>query len=76
VPVTVIAFAYAAGVIVIALAPHEGHTAALYLLGAEVAGALWYLLYLRRRIANQSAGVLRAEVVELEKSAEAPSSVP
>jgi amino acid transporter len=73
VPVTVIAFAYAAGVIVIALAPHEGHTAALYLLGAEVAGALWYLLYLRRRIASQSAGVLRAEVVELEKSAETSS---
>jgi amino acid transporter len=73
VPVTVIAFAYAGGVIVIALAPHEGHTAALYLLGAEVAGALWYLLYLRRRITRQSAGVLRQEVVELEKSAEASS---
>jgi amino acid transporter len=75
VPVTVVAFAYAAGVIVIALAPHEGHTAALYLLGAEVAGALWYLLYLRRRITRQSAGVLRQEVVELEKSTEASSPV-
>ena len=73
VPVTVIASAYAAGVIVIALAPHEGHTAALYLLGAEVAGALWYLLYLRRRITRQSAGVLRQEVVDLEKSTEASS---
>src|SRR5580692_1452278 len=50
VPVTVGALAYAAGVIVIALAPHEGHTAAVYLLGAEVVGALWYLLYLRARI--------------------------
>ena len=67
------ALVYAAGVIVIALAPHEGHTAALYLLGAEVAGVLWYLLYLRPRIANQSAGVLRKEVVELEESTEASS---
>src|SRR5580693_1264029 len=40
VPVTVAALAYAAGVIVIALAPHEGHTAALYLLGAEVVAEL------------------------------------
>jgi len=68
VPVTLAALAYAAGVIVIALAPHEGHTAALYLLGAEVVGALWYLLYLRSRIAGKSAGIYRQEVVELEKS--------
>ena len=68
VPVTVVALAYAAGVIVIALAPHEGHTAALYLLGAEVVGALWYLLYLRSRIVGKSAGIYRQEVVELEKS--------
>jgi amino acid transporter len=68
VPVTVGALAYAAGVIVIALAPHEGHTAALYLLGAEVVGALWYLLYLRSRIVGRSAGIYREEVVELEKS--------
>jgi amino acid transporter len=68
VPVTVAALAYAAGVIVIALAPHEGHTAALYLLGAEVVGALWYLLYLRSRIVGKSAGIYRQEVVELEKS--------
>ena len=68
VPVTVGALAYAAGVIVIALAPHEGHTAAAYLLGAEVVGALWYLLYLRSRIVGKSAGIYRQEVVELEKS--------
>lgn len=59
----------------IALAPHEGHTAALYLFGAEVIGLLWYLLYLRRKIANRSAGVLRQEVVELEESAQASPSI-
>jgi hypothetical protein len=73
-PVAGVAFAYTAAVIVIALTPHEGHPAALYLLGAEVAGLLWYLLYLRARIVNQSAGVYRTEVVELEKPAEASSS--
>jgi amino acid transporter len=72
-PIAGVAFAYAATVIVIALAPHEGHTAAIYLLGAEVAGTLWYLLYLRRRISNRTAGVLRREVVELEHAAQAPS---
>ena len=66
--VAAVAFAYTAAVIVIALAPHEGHIAATYLLGAEVVGALWYLLYLRRRITNRTAGVLRQEVIELEKS--------
>ena len=66
--------AYAAGVIVIALAPHEGHIAAMYLLGAEVVGALWYLLYLRSRIVSRSAGIYREEVVELEKlSASSPA---
>jgi len=73
VPVAVLALAYVAGVIVIALAPHEGHTAAAYLLGAEVVGLLWYLLYLRARIASRSAGVLRQEVAELEKSARTSS---
>ncbi len=75
VPVAVVAFIYSAGVIVIALAPHEGHTAAIYLLGAEVAGVLWYLLYLRPRIASQSAGVYRKEIIEVEASAEAPSPI-
>jgi amino acid transporter len=74
-PVAIAAFVYAAAVIVIALTPHEGHTAAMYLLGAEVLGVLWYLLYLRRRIANQSAGVLRKEVVDLERSAEVSPSI-
>jgi amino acid transporter len=73
VPVAAAALAYASAVIVIALAPHEGHTAALYLSGAEIVGVLWYLLYLRPRIANQSVGVLRKEVTELEQSAEASS---
>jgi amino acid transporter len=71
VPVAVVAFIYSAGVIVIALAPHEGHTAAIYLLGAEVAGLLWYLLYLRPRIANRSAGVYRTELANAEKPEEA-----
>jgi amino acid transporter len=67
-----LALAYAAGVIVIALTPHEGHTAAKYLLGAEVVGVLWYLLYLRPRIANNSVGVHRQEVLEVESAAEQP----
>jgi amino acid transporter len=75
VPVAVVAFGYAAAVIVIALAPHQGHTAALYLLGAEVAGVLWYVLYLRPRIVNQSVGVYRKQVREPENSAEASTSV-
>jgi hypothetical protein len=75
VPVAVVAFIYSAGVIVIALAPHEGHTAALYLLGAEVAGVLWYLLYLRPRIANRSAGVYRTELAGVEKPEEASSAI-
>jgi amino acid transporter len=66
VPVAVVAVGYASGVVVIALAPHQGHTAALYLTGAEAAGVLWYLLYLRPRITARSAGVYRTdEAVEL-----------
>jgi amino acid transporter len=72
-PVAGAAVLYATAVIVIALAPHEGHTAAEYLFGAEVLGALWYLLYLRARISNQSAGVLRKEVTDLEQTAQASS---
>jgi amino acid transporter len=72
-PVAGAAVLYATAVIVIALAPHEGHTAAEYLFGAEVLGALWYLLYLRARISNQSAGVLRKEVTDLEHTAQASS---
>jgi hypothetical protein len=71
VPVAVAAFVYTAAVIVIALAPHEGHTAALYLAGAEVVGLLWYLLYLRSRITRRSAGVYRQEAVAAEKPAAA-----
>jgi amino acid transporter len=68
-PVAVTAVLYAGGVIVVALAPHEGHTAAVYLAGAELFGLLWYLFYLRPRIANRTAGVLRREVVETEQTA-------
>jgi hypothetical protein len=75
VPVAVAAFVYATAVIVIALTPHQGHTAAMYPLAAEVVGVLWYLLYLRRQITKQSAGVLRKEVVELETSAEVSASI-
>ena len=60
-----------AAVIVVALAPHEGHTAALYLSGAEVVGLLWYLLYLRPRITRRSAGVYRTETIAAEKPAAA-----
>jgi amino acid transporter len=66
-PVAVTGFVYAAAVIVIALSPHEGHTAALYLAGAEVVGVLWYLLYLRPRITSQAAGVYRQEAVPVEE---------
>jgi amino acid transporter len=68
-PIALTAVLYAGGVIVVALAPHEGHTAAVYLAGAELFGLLWYLLYLRPRIANRTAGVLRREVVETEETA-------
>jgi amino acid transporter len=68
-PVAIAAFAYSGGVILIALVPHEGHTAGFYLLGMEIAGALWYLLYLRRQISNNQSGVYRQEVLELEKLA-------
>jgi hypothetical protein len=49
------------GVIVIALAPDEGHTAAAYLGGAEIVGLLWYLLYLRPRIVRGTAGATRKQ---------------
>ena len=67
--VAVTALVYAAGVIVIALAPHEGHTAAVYLAGAEVVGVAWYLLYLRPRIANRTVGAAREQATEPEEPA-------
>ena len=67
--VAVAALVYAAGVIVIALAPHEGHTAAVYLAGAEVVGVAWYLLYLRPRIANRTVGAAREQATEPEEPA-------
>ena len=67
--VAVAALLYAAGVIVIALAPHEGHTAAVYLAGAEVVGAAWYLLYLRRKIMTGTAGVAREQATDPEEPA-------
>jgi amino acid transporter len=63
-PVAATAVAFAGGVIVIALAPQEGHIAAKYLLGAEVVGLLWYLLYLRPRLANNTVGVYRDSAAE------------
>jgi len=71
--IAVAALLYTGAVIVIALAPHEGHTAAVYLAGAEVVGAAWYLLYLRRRILNRTAGVAREQAVEPEEPATAVS---
>jgi amino acid transporter len=67
--VAVAALVYAAGVIVIALAPHEGHIAAVYLAGAEVVGLAWYLLYLRPRIANRTVGAAREQATEPEEPA-------
>jgi amino acid transporter len=69
-PVAIAAFTFASAVIVIALAPAEGHTAARYLLGAEVVGLVWYLAYLRPRIENRSVGVHRQEVEDLERATE------
>jgi amino acid transporter len=62
IPVAAAAAVFTGGVIVIALAPQEGHIAAEYLLGAEAVGLLWYLLYLRPRLNNRTAGVHRAAV--------------
>jgi uncharacterized membrane protein len=64
--IAVAALVYAVGVIVIALAPHEGHTDALYLGGAEVVGAA---LYLRPRIANRTVGAAREQAAEPEEPA-------
>jgi amino acid transporter len=57
--VAVSAAAFTVTVIVIALAPHEGHTAGRYLLGAELVGLVWYLLYLRPRLVAGTVGVRR-----------------
>jgi amino acid transporter len=58
-PVAVSALAFAGGVVIIALSPQEGHIAAKYLLGAEIVGLLWYLFYLRPRLATNAVGVYR-----------------
>ena len=57
--VAVSALLFTIGVVVIALAPQEGHIAGRYLLGAEVVGLLWYLLYLRPRLAARKVGIYR-----------------
>jgi len=59
VTVAVSALVFTIGVVVIALAPQEGHVAGRYLLGAEVVGLLWYLLYLRPRLAVRAVGIYR-----------------
>jgi amino acid transporter len=71
--VAIAALVYGLGVIIIALAPHEGHTAAVYLGGAEIVGLLWYLLYLRPRILRGTAGVTRKQPAETEEHATAVS---
>jgi len=69
-PVAVGAFAFASIVIVVALAPQEGHVAAQYLVGAQLVGLVWYLAYLRPRIANRTVGIHRQEVEDLELAAD------
>jgi len=71
--VAIAALVYGLGVIIIALAPHEGHTAAIYLGGAEIVGLLWYLLYLRPRIAGGTVGVTRKQAAEPEEHVNALS---
>jgi amino acid transporter len=56
-PVALSALAFTITVVVIALAPKEGHTAGKYLLGSEVVGLLWYLLYLRPRLIDHRVGI-------------------
>jgi amino acid transporter len=58
-PVTLAAAAFAVTVVVIALAPQEGHVAGRYLLGAEVVGAIWYLVYVRPRLRARTIGIYR-----------------
>jgi hypothetical protein len=41
----------------------------VYLAGAEVVGTAWYLLYLRPRIANRTAGAAREQAAEPEEPA-------
>lgn len=69
-PVAITAFVFICTVIVIALAPQEGHVAGEYLLYTAMVGALWYVFYLRSRIANRTAGAYREEVIALEKMAD------
>ena len=70
-PIAVVAILYVSAVIVVALAPQEGHVAGEYLLYTVLVGTAWYVFYLRGRINRQLAGVYRAEVTELEKLADA-----
>ena len=70
-PVAIAALAFATSVIIIAIAPAQGHLAAEYLVGALAAGVLWHLLYLRPRITRRTVGVYREEVVELEAATDA-----
>lgn len=72
VPVAAAAGVFTLGVIVIAIAPQEGHIAADYLLGAEVVGLLWYLLYLRPRLREKTVGIHRDAA---EENAPATSEV-
>jgi amino acid transporter len=56
-PVAISAAAFTITVVVIAIAPQEGHTAGKYLLGAELVGLLWYLVYVRPRLTARTIGI-------------------
>lgn len=60
-PVALSALAFTVLVVVIALAPQEGHTAGRYLLGAEVVGLVWYVAYVRPRLNAGTVGYQRGD---------------
>jgi amino acid transporter len=59
-PTALSALAFTVLVVVIALAPQEGHIAGRYLLGAELLGVVWYLVYVRPRLSAGTIGYQRS----------------